>query len=127
MTNGKAGREAEHHRCPVCGKVSRASKFWQGAGGAHALESLFQSFLGRGKGGFAWNRVERAGNAAWLRMMLGILRQVYSLLAKRLRALGGTPPDVDQEPEVVVRPVERVRPVTRIQEVARIVRPERKD
>jgi hypothetical protein len=117
----------EHHRCPACGKVSRAAKFWEGAGGAHALESLFQRFLGRGKGGFAWNRVDCAGNAAWLRMMLGVLRKVYNRLARHLRALGGTPPDVDEMLEAVARPVERIRPVTRIQEVARIVRPERRD
>jgi len=53
-----------HYRCPLCGKLSKPENFDIHDGehnpgdddGEHSLDLVTQHFVGRGQGGFQWDR-----------------------------------------------------------------------
>lgn len=55
----------------------------------HRLEEMIQHFVGAGRGGFSWERVDHSRNPDFLVMLLGVLKDVHSSLAERLKRLTG--------------------------------------
>lgn len=59
----------------------------------HRLEEMIQHFVGCGQGtnggAFIWERVDHSKNPDFLVMLLGVLKDVHSSLAERLKRLTG--------------------------------------
>lgn len=78
-------------RCPLCGMLSRLEAGLNAAAGdlsdGHRIEEMICTAMGRGRGGFRWERIDKRRDPDWLRMLLGTMQDVYSNLASRLEFL----------------------------------------